>query len=112
MTQLPLLSYGKAFLQEAVVTSRNHWVMSVGDMEEKLSNFLQIFEHSGTFKVEAGEEGNQFTKAFKVPLKQNRTVSLKVGNRLRSSFEASSTSMESLAMVLMSSLEKSTSDKA
>ena len=100
----------KAFLQ--AISSGNHWAMSVGDMEEKLSNFLQIFEHSGTFKVEAGEEGNQFTKAFKVPLKQNRTVSLKVGNRLRSSFEASSTSMESLAMVLMSSLEKSTSDEA
>ena len=77
-------------------------------MEEKLSNFLQIFEHSGAFKV-GGGEGNQFTKAFKVPLKQNRTVSLKVGNRLRSSFEASSLSMESLAIVLMSSLEKSTS---
>ena len=57
--------------------------MAVGDMEEKLSNFLQIFEHSGAFKV-GGGEGNQFTKAFKVPLKQNRTVSLKVGNRLRS----------------------------
>ena len=83
--------------------------MAAGDMEEKLSNFLQIFEHSGTFKVEAGEEGNQFTKAFKVPLKQNRTVSLKVGNRLRSPFEASSTAIETLAMVLMSSREKSTS---
>ena len=61
-------------------------VMAAGDMEEKLSNFLQIFEHSGAFKVGAlwreREQGNQFTKAFKVPLKQNRTVSLKVGNRL------------------------------
>ena len=67
-------------------------VMAAGDMEEKLSNFLQIFEHSGAFKV-GGEHAwsyaaglkreNQFTKAFKVPLKQNRTVSLKVGNRLR-----------------------------
>ena len=65
-------------------------------MEEKLSNFLQIFEHSGAFKVggervrahvvlcDRAEKGNQFTKAFKVPLKQNRTVSLKVGNHLRS----------------------------
>ena len=61
-------------------------VMAAGDMEEKLSNFLQIFEHSGAFKSRSlveREQGNQFTKAFKVPLKQNRTVSLKVGNRLR-----------------------------
>ena len=28
-------------------------VMAAGDMEEKLSNFLQIFEHSGAFKVGA-----------------------------------------------------------
>ena len=40
-------SSGKPF-----VPGSSHQAMAAGDMEEKLSNFLQIFEHSGAFKVE------------------------------------------------------------
>ena len=57
--QLMYDPYTHALSQESLLTRQRGMrrqqkqVMAAGDMEEKLSNFLQIFEHSGAFKVGA-----------------------------------------------------------
>ena len=56
--------------------------MAAGDMEEKLSNFLQIFEHSGAFKV-----GGERARAH-VVLRGRAEKGKSIHQSLQSAFEA------------------------